>query len=56
MQPQHPNYHNNPQLEMAMQQLIEAHPGMMWVLTRITNNHDGKELPSGVQQVLIGHS
>jgi hypothetical protein len=56
MQPQHPNYRNNPQLEMAMQQLIEAHPGMMRVLTRFTDNHDDKELPPGVQQVLIGHS
>jgi hypothetical protein len=48
MQPQSPNNRNNPQLEMAMQQLIKAHTGMMRVLTRITNNHDGKELPLGV--------
>jgi hypothetical protein len=56
MQPQYPNNRNNPQLEMAMQQLVEAHTGMIQMLTQITNNHDSKELPPGIQQVLDDHS
>jgi hypothetical protein len=47
--------HNNPQLERAMQQLVEAHTGMMRVLTQNVVNHDSKELPLGVQQVLDDH-
>jgi hypothetical protein len=39
-----------------MQQLVEAHTGMMRVLTRNGVNHDSKELPPGVQQVLDDHS
>jgi hypothetical protein len=51
MHPQHQYNHNNPQLEIAIQQLVEAHTGIMWVLTQIvasTNNslpqedHGGK--------------
>jgi hypothetical protein len=47
---------NNPQLEIAMQQLIEAHTGMMRMMTQNMINHDSKELPPGVQQVLNDHS
>jgi hypothetical protein len=56
MQPQHPNNRNNPQLEIAMQQLVEAHTGMMRVLTQNMVNRDSKELPPGVYQVLDDHS
>jgi hypothetical protein len=48
--------HNNPQLKIAMQQLVEAHTGMMRVLTRNMVNRDSKELPPGLQQVLDDHS
>jgi hypothetical protein len=41
---------------MAMQQLVEAHTGMMRMMTQITNNRDSKELPPGIQQVLDDHS
>jgi hypothetical protein len=56
MQPQCQNNHNNPQLEIAMQQLVEAHTGIMRVLTQNMVNRDSKELPPGVQQVLDDHS
>jgi hypothetical protein len=56
MHPQRQNNHNNPQLEIAMQQLVEAHTGMMRVMTQNMVNHDSKELPPGVQQVLNDHS
>jgi hypothetical protein len=39
-----------------MQQLVEAHTGMMRVLTQNVVNRDSKELPPGVQQVLNDHS
>jgi hypothetical protein len=38
-----------------MQQLVEAHTGMMRVLTQNMVNRDSKELPPGVQQVLDDH-
>jgi hypothetical protein len=47
---------NNPQLEIAMQQLVEAHTGTMRMMTQNMINHDSKELPPGVQQVLNDHS
>jgi hypothetical protein len=56
MQPQRQHNHNNPQLEIAMQQLVEAHTGMMRVLTQNLVNHNSKELPLGVQQVMDDHS
>jgi hypothetical protein len=43
-------------LEIAIQQLVETHTGMMRVLTQNVVNHDSKELPPGVQQVLDDHS
>jgi hypothetical protein len=46
---------NNPQLEIAMLQLVEAHTGMMRMMTQ-NMNCDSKELPPGVQQVLNDHS
>jgi hypothetical protein len=48
--------HNNPQLEIAIQKLVEAHIGMMQVWTQNVANRDSKELPLGVQQVLDDHS
>jgi hypothetical protein len=39
-----------------MQQLVEAHTGMMRVLTQNVANRDSKELPPGIQQVLDDHS
>jgi hypothetical protein len=56
MQPQYPNNRNNPQLEIAMQQLVEAHTGIMRMMTQSMANHDSNELPLRVQQVLDGHS
>jgi hypothetical protein len=56
MHPQCQNNHNNTQLEIAMQQLVEVHTGMMQVLTQNMVNRDSKELPLGVQQVLDDHS
>jgi hypothetical protein len=47
---------NKPQLEIAIQQLVEAHTGMMRVLTQNVANRDRKELRPGVQQVLDDHS
>jgi hypothetical protein len=55
MQPQHPNNRNNHQLEIAMQQLVEAHTGIMRMMTQNMANHS-KELPLRVQQVLDDHS
>jgi hypothetical protein len=40
---------------MAMQQLVEAHTGMMRMLTQNMVNRDSKELPPRVQQVLDDH-
>jgi hypothetical protein len=39
-----------------MQQLVEAHTGMMRVMTQNMVNRDSEELPPGVQQVLNDHS
>jgi hypothetical protein len=39
-----------------MQQLVEAHMGMMQMMTQNMVNRDSKELPPGVQQVLDDHS
>jgi hypothetical protein len=56
MQPQHVFNHNNTQLEIAMQQLVEAHTRITQMMTQNMANHDGRELPMGVQQVLDDHS
>jgi hypothetical protein len=56
MQPQHPNNRKNTQLEIAMQQLVEAHTRITQMITQNMANHDGRELPLGVQQVLDNHS
>jgi hypothetical protein len=50
------NNHNNPQLEIAIQQMVEVHTEMMRVLTKNMVNHDSKELSPGIQQVLDDHS
>jgi hypothetical protein len=56
MPPQHVNNRNNTPLEIAMQQLVEAHTGMMRVMTQNMVNRESKELPPGVQQILNDHS
>jgi hypothetical protein len=56
MHPQHQNNHNNPQMEIAMQRMVEVHTKMMRVLTQDMVNHDSKKLPPGMQQVLDDHS
>jgi hypothetical protein len=56
MQPQHANNRNNTQLEIAMQQLVEAHTEITRMMTQNMANHDSEELPLGVQQVLDDHS
>jgi hypothetical protein len=39
-----------------MQQMVEVHTEMMRVMTQDMVNHDSKELPPGMQQVLDDHS
>jgi hypothetical protein len=56
MHPQRQNNHKNPQLEITMQWIVEVHTEMMRVMTQNMVNHDRKELPPGMQQVLDGHS
>jgi hypothetical protein len=46
----------HPQMETAMQQMVEEHTKMMRVLTQNMVNRDSKELPPGVQQVLDDHT
>jgi RNA polymerase subunit RPABC4/transcription elongation factor Spt4 len=50
------NNHNKPQMEIAMQRMVEVHYEMMRVLTQDMVNRDSKELPLGMQQVLDDHS
>jgi hypothetical protein len=56
MHPQRQNNHNNPQLEIAMQQMVEVHTEMMRVLTQDMVNRGSKNIPPGKQQVLDDHS
>jgi hypothetical protein len=56
MPPQHVNNRNNTPLEIAMQQLVEAHTRITQMMTQNLANHDGRDLPMGVQQVLDNHS
>jgi hypothetical protein len=56
MQPQHVNNRNNTPLEIAMQQLVEAHTRITQMMTQNLANRDGRDLPMGVQQVLDNHS
>jgi hypothetical protein len=56
MHPQCQNNHNNPQLEIVMQRMVEVHTEIMRVMTQDMVNHDSKELPPGMQQVLDDHS
>jgi hypothetical protein len=51
MHPQHHNNHDNPQMEIAMQRMVEVHTEMMRVMTQDMVNHDSKKLPPGTQQV-----
>jgi hypothetical protein len=50
------NNHNNPQLEIAMQRMVEVHTEIMRVMTQDMVNRDSKELLPGMQQVLDNHS
>jgi hypothetical protein len=56
MHTQRQNNHNNLQLEIAMQQMVEVHTEMMRVLTQDMVNHGSKNIPTGMQQVLDDHS
>jgi hypothetical protein len=56
MHPQCQNNHNNPQLEIAMQRMVEVHTEMVRVLTPDMVNCGGKDIPPGMQQVLDDHS
>jgi hypothetical protein len=56
MHPQRENNHDNPQMEIVMQRMVELHTGMMRVITQDMVNHDSKELSPGMQQVLDNHS
>jgi hypothetical protein len=53
---QHQNNHNNPQLEIAMQRMVEVHTDMMRVLTQDMVNCGNNEIPPGMQQVLDNHT
>jgi hypothetical protein len=39
-----------------MQQMVEVHIEMMWVLTQNMVNRDSNEIPPGMQQVLDDHT
>jgi hypothetical protein len=54
--PQRQNNHNNTQLAIAMQWMVEVHIEMMWVLTQNMVNRDSNEIPPGMQQVLDDHT
>jgi hypothetical protein len=56
MRPQRQNNHNNPQLDIAMQRMVEVYTGMMRVLTQDMVNHGSEDIPPGMQQVLDDHS
>jgi hypothetical protein len=56
MHPQCQNNHKNPQIEIAMQRMVEVHTEMMRVLTQDMVNHDTEELLLGMQQILDDHS
>jgi hypothetical protein len=43
-------------MEIAMQRMVQVHTGLMCVMTQDMVNHDSKELPPGMQQVLDDHS
>jgi division protein CdvB (Snf7/Vps24/ESCRT-III family) len=55
MHPQRQNNHDNPQMEIAMQLMVEVHTEMMQVMTKYMVNCDSKELPPGMQQVMDDH-
>jgi hypothetical protein len=46
----------HPQMEIAMQQMVEVHTEMMRVLTQNMVNHGSNEIPPGMQQVLDNHT
>jgi hypothetical protein len=56
MHPQCQNNNNNPQLEIAMQRMVEVQTKMMRVLTHDMINRDSNEIPPGMQQVLDDHT
>jgi rubrerythrin len=56
MHPQCQNNHNNPQLEIAMQRMVEVHTKMMRVLTQDMVNYGNNEIPPGMQQLLDNHT
>jgi rubrerythrin len=56
MHPQHHKNHDNPQMEIAKQRMVEIHTRLMRVMTQDMVNRDSKKLPPRMQQVLDDHS
>jgi hypothetical protein len=56
MHPQRQDNHNNTQMEITMQQMVEVHTEMMRVLTQNMVNRDSNKIPPGMQQVLDNHT
>jgi hypothetical protein len=52
---QRQNNHNNPQLVMAIQWMVEVTAELMRVSNQNLTNLDSKELPPRMQQVLDDH-
>jgi hypothetical protein len=48
MHPQCQNNNNNPQLEIAMQRMVDVQTEMMRVLTQYMINRDSNEIPPGM--------
>jgi hypothetical protein len=46
----------DPQMEIAMQRMVEEHTEMMKVLTQNMFNRNSNEIPLGMQQVLDNHT
>jgi hypothetical protein len=46
----------HPQMEIAMQRMVEVHTEMMRVLTQHMVNRNSNEIPPGMQQVLDNHT
>jgi hypothetical protein len=53
---QRQNDHNNTQMEIAMQCMVEVHTEIMRVLTQNMINRDSNKIPPGMQQVLDDHT
>jgi hypothetical protein len=52
MHPQHQDTHDNPQIEIATQQMVKAHTELTQLMNQNLINRDSKSLPPGMQQLL----